>query len=294
MHIKSTFGSNTAKSTDIPVSILAFVRAGPHLGIPAEPHTATIVRRTFIRLPDTFPALVSLARTTFRLPLHAALQITTDMLDVCRGDPVQITEDVYGLLRGVLNFLRVEVVEDGDGEEENRNEGQQETGNGLTARSAGTGKIDNIQEEERREGGESLEDTGLDFVDVFPVNGAQRSEQSSPSVVSRVKRPGQGTHVLSTKPATPVLRAPSSTAAAPAPASGSPGPLPPQPALPVVSPEVGLPEDPRFVIYVSGPMVAHEVMVVCSTDRASKVLEVSRAVSWHSKPYFPNSFDLSR
>ncbi|KAF8883221.1 hypothetical protein BD779DRAFT_1747718 [Infundibulicybe gibba] len=42
-------------------------------------------------------------------------------------DGLQITEGVYGLLRGALNFLRVEMIEDGDGEGENQNKGLRTT-----------------------------------------------------------------------------------------------------------------------------------------------------------------------
>ncbi|KAF8885959.1 hypothetical protein BD779DRAFT_1673406 [Infundibulicybe gibba] len=266
MHIKSTFSSNTAKPADIPVSILALVRTRTHSDILAEPRTAAIVGRTFVRLPDTFPALVTLARTTFHLPPHAALQITTDMLDVCRGDPVGITEDVYGLLRGVLDYLRVEVVEDGN---KDRSKGQREGGNGRL----GLGNDEKEPWEERQ----SLEELG--FVDVFSASGVQQSKQPPPNVVSHGGGPSQGTHVLQTKPKTRNPRASPSTAAAPASSNGSPAPLLPlQSPLPVTPSAVGPPDDPtNFVIYISGPNSTHgTAFVTCSTRRVSEVLHAAR------------------
>ncbi|KAF8887564.1 hypothetical protein BD779DRAFT_1672694 [Infundibulicybe gibba] len=110
MKIKSKLSPNSPVE-DIPVSILVLARIGrdPYI-ITSEPqHPAKISGHTFVHLPETFQALVNLARITFHLHENIQLRITTDNLDVCHNAPVHITEDVYGSLRDVLDYLRVEV-----------------------------------------------------------------------------------------------------------------------------------------------------------------------------------------
>ncbi|KAF8883224.1 hypothetical protein BD779DRAFT_878145 [Infundibulicybe gibba] len=271
MQIKSTLNPN-ASTKDIPIIILALVRTGPESCAPAEPRITTIVDRTFVRLPDTYPALVAQARTAFHLPPHSALQITTDVLDVCRGAPVRITEDVYGLLKGVLDYIRVEVAEESDGEGGNQNKGQRRKGHRGLGEESGEARDDNQGEQ----GGGEMED-GLDFVDVFVAGGAQQLEKP-PSVASsntHAKRSGQGTHVLQTKPKAQKSRALPSAAATPTPPSDSPASLPQPPPL-VVLKEVGLSKDPYFWIHISGPGTTHKTtLVTCNTHLVSQVLEAA-------------------
>ncbi|KAF8883225.1 hypothetical protein BD779DRAFT_1802023 [Infundibulicybe gibba] len=230
------------------------------------PWNLTLLRSLIahVRLPDTYPALVAQARTAFHLPPHSTLQITTDVLDVCRGAPVRITEDVYGLLRGMLDYIRVEVAEEDDGEGGNQNKRQQEKGNG--------GEIHDGHKVKRGEGGECLED-GLDFVDVFSADGDQSSVVSNSALT---KQPSQDTRALQTKPTTQKPRARLPPTAVPT-ASNS-APLPLQPPPPVASKEVD-PEDPCFIVFISGPNTTHQTLfMVRKKDRISKVLSDA---CWH-------------
>ncbi|KAF8883217.1 hypothetical protein BD779DRAFT_1674571 [Infundibulicybe gibba] len=279
MHIKSTFSSSTAKPANIPVSILALqVRTGSHPSTPAGPCTTVIADRAFVHLPDTFSALVSLTRTSFRLPPCGVLQFTTDMLDVCRGAQVRITESVYGLLRGMLDSLSVEVVEDDNGEGENQSKSQWKGRNGgLRVCSARPEKIDGSQKEGK---GDRREDE-LDSANVFAADGAQQSEQSLSIASSNtfVKQPSHDISTLSTEPTTPDPRASPSSAAVPVSASGSLAPLPLQSPPPITPLAIGPPDDPtNFVIYISGPNTTHETtFVTCSKHPVSKVLLAARS-----------------
>ncbi|KAF8885947.1 hypothetical protein BD779DRAFT_1531666, partial [Infundibulicybe gibba] len=165
----------------------------------------------------------------------------------------------------VLDYIRVEVVDEGDGEGGNQNKRQREKENG--------GEVHDGHKMKRGEGGECLED-GLDFVDVLSADGDRPSVASNNALA---KQPSQDTRALPTKPTAQKPRACLPPTAAPT-ASNS-APLPLQPPPPVAPKEVGPPEDPRFIIYISGPNTTHRtIFMVRKTDRVSKVLSDA---CWH-------------
>ncbi|KAF8883228.1 hypothetical protein BD779DRAFT_1802026 [Infundibulicybe gibba] len=128
MHIKSTINAKTTTAEDVPVAVLTLVHTNPQLRPPgSQPTTAatestTIADRAFVCLPDSYTALLALARATFGLPPHTVLRVAIGTLDICRGAPVRITKEAYPMLRGVLDIIRVEVIEETQSEREKQRE----------------------------------------------------------------------------------------------------------------------------------------------------------------------------
>ncbi|KAL1725677.1 hypothetical protein EV714DRAFT_277273 [Schizophyllum commune] len=94
MYFKSTINSETKSSKDVPVTLFACNG-----------------KRLFMPRPTNFVTMEAAVRKKFHLDTSAALEFTTSTLDICRGAPVFIDEDVYETMSSFLDEIVVTVVD---------------------------------------------------------------------------------------------------------------------------------------------------------------------------------------
>ncbi|KAI4525621.1 hypothetical protein K525DRAFT_191041 [Schizophyllum commune Loenen D] len=94
MYFKSTINSETKSSKDVPVTLFACNG-----------------KRLFMPRPTNFVTMEAAVRKKFHLNTSAALEFTTSTLDICRGAPVFIDEDVYETMSSFLDEIVVTVVD---------------------------------------------------------------------------------------------------------------------------------------------------------------------------------------
>ncbi|KAF7298414.1 Zn(2)-C6 fungal-type domain-containing protein [Mycena kentingensis (nom. inval.)] len=97
MHISSTLNPLTRSAEDVPVLIVALDG-----------------KRKFLPRPTSFKALKRDIRSRFALEDDTGLVLSVSTLDICEGEDVELTEDVYELLASVLDVVKAAVADGSD------------------------------------------------------------------------------------------------------------------------------------------------------------------------------------
>ncbi|TRM68776.1 hypothetical protein BD626DRAFT_471808 [Schizophyllum amplum] len=95
MHFKSTINPDTKSSKDVPVTLFACNG-----------------KRLFMPRPTNFKTMDAAVRKKFHLGSSSMLEFSTCTLDICRGAPVALDEDVYETMSSFLDEIVVAVVDE--------------------------------------------------------------------------------------------------------------------------------------------------------------------------------------